>query len=256
MFSFTRFRPPSKINILKEQLPEQLKRTINATNRISHGTQAYVYNRTVDKQEIELSIYRQRYPDNWKRELKTLSRVKLQPGLFVTNEENDIDQDFKVREALVYGVFEQVYSPQNPDTQVLAYCSSKNGIFKMPRVVIERDDLDNIMKSEVQGWQNMFYIPWDDGKSAKAVLDGFGGSYKNTVLAIAAPAGDSWHAGNTLSVFNLQEWLTLDWDDLASANRAGFLKPEYGGVVLHKKDKAAKEEKMRKEIEELKNQKK
>ena len=256
MSSFTRYRPPAKVNILKEQLSERLKRTINSVNKVSHGTQAYVYNRTVDKQEIELPIYRQRYPDNWKRKLMTLSRVKLQPGMFVVNEENDIDQDFKVKEALVYGIFEQVFSPHNPHTQELAHCQTRMGVFKMPRMIIEKDDLDNIVKSDVNGWSNMFYIPWDNGNSARAVIDEFGGSYKNTVLAIAAGAGDSWYAGSTYSVFNLEEWLSEDWDTLAEANKAGFLKQELGGAVLFQKDKAAKRAKMQKEMEDFKIQKK
>ena len=253
--SFARYRPPTKVNILKEQLSERLKRTVNATKKVSHGTQEYVFNRTVDKAEIELSLYRQRYPDNWKRELKTLSRVRLQPGMFVTDEENDIDKDFKVKEALVYGVAEQVFSPQNPTTQQLAYCSTRMGVFKMPRVIIEKDDLDNIVKSDVQGWSNMFYIPWDDGKSAKGVLEEFGGKYRNTSVAIAAPGGDDWHAGHTVSVFNLQEWLEEDFDTLVGANKGGFLKAEFGGTVLYKKDQIAKRAKMQKEIEELKSQK-
>ena len=101
-----------------------------------------------------------------------------------------------------------------------------------------------------------FIFPWDNGNSARAVIDEFGGSYKNTVLAIAAGAGDSWYAGSTYSVFNLEEWLSEDWDTLAEANKAGFLKQELGGAVLFQKDKAAKRAKLQKELEDFNSQKK
>lgn len=171
MPSFTRYQPPTKQKVLEQQLSERLRRTRDACKKASKGTQTYVFNKTIDKQEVEFSIYRQRYSENWVRKLVTLFRVKLQPGMFVINEENDIDQDFKVHEALVYTISERVMSPKNPETHILSYCTTKMGVFKKPRVILEYDDLGNITKSETIGWNNLFYIPWDNGNSARRVIE-------------------------------------------------------------------------------------
>jgi len=80
-------------------------------------------------------------------------------------------------------------------------------------------------------------------------------AYRNTthtVLAIANPAGDSWCAGNSYSVPNLEEWLTADFDDLLAANKGNFLKNEFGGTILYQKDAAAKRKKLQEEVQEFK----
>ena len=252
MHSFTRYEPQKKQKVLEQQLPERLRRTKNACKKLSQGTQQYVFNRTTDRQEIEFSIYRQRLPDNWVRSLKTLSRVKLKPRMFVINEDNDIDQDFRVKEALLYSVIEKVMSPTNPETEVLAYCNTRAGVFSMPRIVLERDELGNVTRSDVIGWDNMFYIPWDDSRSARKVLNEFNGEYRNTVLAVANTSGDNWHSGGTYSVPNLDEWLSEDFDTLMDANKNGFLKPETGGAKLYLKDQSEKRKRMEAEIKEYK----
>jgi hypothetical protein len=251
MHTFTRYQPPTKQKVLERQLSERLRRTIDACNKLSEGTQEYVFNRTTDRQELELSIYKQKFSDNWFTSLKTLSRVKLKPGMFVKNEENDTDQDFKVKEALVYSVDERVMNPKNPTTEVLSYCLTKMGTFQSPRVILERDELGNVNHSEVIGWSNMFYIPWDNGKSARKVIQEFDGAYRNTVLAIANASGDSWHTGNTYNIPNLQEWLEADFEDLLEANRGNFLKNEFGGTVLYEKDKLEKQKKLKAEVDEF-----
>lgn len=249
MHSFTRYQPPTKQKVLEQQLSERLRRTKLACERLSEGTQQYVYNRTSDRQEIEFSIYRQRFPNNWARSLKTLSRVKLKPGMFV-NEDGNIDQKFNVREALVYSVDERVMNPTNPTTEVLSYCLTRMGVFQSPRVILEKDELGNVIKSDVTGWENKFYIEFNE-KNVRKVLDEFNGEYRNTVLAVANPAGDSWYAGNTYSIPNLQEWMESDWDVLLESNRGNFLKNEFGGTVLYQKDKLEKQKQLKSEVDEF-----
>jgi hypothetical protein len=250
--SFTRFDPPAKKKVLNEQLSERLRRTKKACEKVHL---VYVFNRTTDKAEVELSIYRQRFPGTWKRRLMTLSRVRLSPGMFVINEEGDIDQDFKVKEALVYSISEMVYDPRNPNTNQLAHCTTVMGVYKKPNTIMEFDDLGNCTKSTVKSWSNRFYIPWDDGKSARAVIDEFGSKYRNIVLAIAREAGE-WYGSNTYSVFNLQEWLEADFEDVLGANKGGFLKNEYGGAVQYVKDRDEKRRKLEAEIQEFEGRKK
>jgi hypothetical protein len=59
------------------------------------------------------------------------------------------------------------------------------GVFSSPRIILEKDELGNVIKSDVIGWNNMFYIPWNNGRSARKVLEEFNGEYRNTVIAIA-----------------------------------------------------------------------
>jgi hypothetical protein len=251
--SFARFEPPTKKKVLNEQLSQRLRRTKKACEK-EHL--AYIFNGTTDKAEVELSIYRQRYPNTWKRRLFTLSRVKLQPGMFVINEEGDVDQDFKVKEALVYTVNESVMSTRNPETEQLAQCNTIEGVFKKPHVIKEYDDLGNVTKSSAKRWSNRFYIPWDNGNSARKVLEEFDNKYRSTVLAIAMEGGE-WYGANKYTVFNLQEWLESDFDDALAANTGNFLKRsgEYGGVIQSIKDKDQKRKKLEAEIKEFQKQK-
>lgn len=171
--------------------------------------------------------------------------------MFAINEENDIDQEFKVRQALVYTISEKVFHPHNPTTEMLSYCTAKMGVFRSPNVVMEWDDLGNVTKSTVVGWSNRFYIPWDNGNSACKVIDEFGGKYRDTLLATSKESGNEWHTGNTYSVFNLQEWLESDFDDLLATNRGGFLKPEYGGTVQYLRDRDQKRQRLEAEVKEF-----
>jgi hypothetical protein len=251
--SFARFEPPTKKKVLNEQLSERLRRTKKACEK---ENLTYIFNGTTDKAEVELSIYRQKFPDTWKRKLQTISRVKLAPGMFVINENGDPDQDFKVKEAFVYTINESVMSPRNPETEQLAQCNTIEGVFKKPYTIKEYDDLGNVTKSSAKRWSNRFYIPWDNGNSARKVLEEFNSKYRNMVLAIAMEGGE-WYGSNTYSVFNLQEWLEADFDDIMSANKGNFLKRsgEYGGVIQSIKDKDQKRKKLEAEIKEFQKQK-
>lgn len=214
--SFTRYQPQprEKRKVLREQLPTRLRRTINACTKLSEGTQHYMFNQQNDRQEVTFSIYRQHYPFNLVRKLMTLSRVKLKPRTFVINEDNDIDENFKFREALVYSIQERVMSPTNPNTEVLSYCHTREGVFQMPRVVVNKDELGNVENSDIIGWENKFWIPWNNGDSARKIIQEFNGEFRNTGLAFAAESGDSWYAGGTYEVPNLEEWLIEEFDTL------------------------------------------
>jgi hypothetical protein len=67
-----------------------------------------------DKQELECSLYEQRYQANVIKKLNTVMRVKVPPNQFELDEEGTVDTEGKVKEALVYSVTTWVRNP-NPD---------------------------------------------------------------------------------------------------------------------------------------------
>jgi hypothetical protein len=108
----------------------------------------------------------------------------------------------------------------------------------------------------VKSWTNQYYIPWDNGRSTQAVIDQFDGQDKGLILAESALGGESWYSGHTLSVFNLQVFLEVDWDTLANSNRANVLTKEYGGYIHYVKAQEEKQRKLKAEVAEFTNKSK
>ena len=72
----SRFKPNTKPRLLN---PQHLRRKIVAYNAIH---QTYIPDRMGDKQELECSLYEQRYPANVTKKLNTVMRVKVPPNQF------------------------------------------------------------------------------------------------------------------------------------------------------------------------------
>ena len=86
----SKFKPNTKPILLNPHQPEHMKRKIRAYNEIH---QVYVPDRRGDKQELECSLYEQKYPANFIRKLNTVMRVKVPPGQFELDEEGTVDTE-------------------------------------------------------------------------------------------------------------------------------------------------------------------
>jgi hypothetical protein len=129
-----------------------------------------------DKAELETSLYKQRYPDNVERELKTLIRVKIPRGTFETDDKGTIDEKGTVSEALVYTIEEKVINekpdPDKGESDVYAFCSTKMGIYEKPLAILKRDELGNPVSSKITGQRAMFYIKFNE-QNVRKVLEEF-----------------------------------------------------------------------------------
>ncbi|MGH9985337.1 MAG: hypothetical protein ACRD8W_15460, partial [Nitrososphaeraceae archaeon] len=198
----SRFKPSKRSNLIDPIKTERLRRTIRSYNQIDRE---YVPDRKGDKQELECSLYKQKYPDNILRELKTVLRVKVPRGSFELDEDGTVDTEGKVTEALVYTVIEKVVNP-NPDpekgeTEYFSWCSTKHGVYKKPTAIVKRDDLGNTVSSRVTGARAMFWIPFNE-KNVRKVLEEFQYEYRNLALAIAEnKSADSWYGSHTYRVY-------------------------------------------------------
>lgn len=238
---------------MTQQEPERLRRVKQACSKIY---QSYVYNRTTDKKELEFSIYAQRYPQNVRTQLSTVARARLSsPQQFEINENGDLQQEFGIRECLVYSLFQRVMDPRNPETNVLSYCTPKIGVYSAPLGVISYDDLGNPTGSEVSGWVNRFWIPFTR-KTVEDLIQTHGGRYKNLVLGEAQDSGDSWYGSNTYTIKNLEEFISAPFEDLLNANRGSFLKEEYGGVTRYQKHRENERKVQEVEVKKFQQEKK
>ena len=94
---------------------------------------------------MQTSIYAQKYPDQVKREMRGLIRVKTLLGQFELDSKGTIDEKGIVKEALVYSVQEWVTDPSNPLTNVLSSCSHVNGVYKRPFFLEQRATLEMLL---------------------------------------------------------------------------------------------------------------
>lgn len=246
----TRFIEPKNKKVLVEQKPESLRRKELACKKISHS---YIPNRTTDKAQIETSLYAQKYPNNVRKRLTTVSRVKIKPDQFELNDKLDIQTDGKITEVLVYGVAVYVDYPSDPvGTNILASCKETHGIYARPWAQIQRDDLGNVINSEVKFWKNMFYIPFSR-ENVEKVLSEYG-EYRDLALAHAHEAGN-WYGDRVFHCKNLEEFISAPFKDIISANTGGYLKTEaYGGVELFQKDRQEKRRQMEIQLKEFRKQ--
>jgi hypothetical protein len=207
MSPFTKFKEPTQKRVLKGDLPERLQRVQKAAGLIH---QSYIYNLTTDKHAITVSLYAAQFPENTRRELIELQRVRLLPEQFETDDNLTIDREFKVKEAFVYKVHTRVMYTQNPDTDVLAYRVEREGIYARPFGSIQRDQLGNAISSKVAFWRSMFWIPFTE-ENVKAMLDEFNGRYtKSPKLWVARSEGESPYSA-VYTCYDLQEWLHGDF---------------------------------------------
>ncbi|MGC1131320.1 MAG: hypothetical protein WA941_00750 [Nitrososphaeraceae archaeon] len=254
----SRFRPAVKPKLIDPIKSERLRRVIRSYNDVH---QQYIPNKMEDKAELETSLYKQRYPDNVERELKTLIRVKVPKGSFEL-ENGIVDEKGTVTEALVYTIAEKVINekpdPDKGDSDVYAYCSTKMGIYKKPIAIVKMDSLGNPVSSKITGHKAMFYISFTE-KNVRKILDEIGGESKGFSLAEAQKnSSDRWYGNQTYSVYNLDEFIHSKFEDVLGANKGGFLKDkigrvvEYGAVDKYIMDKAAKREQAEKEFKDFK----
>jgi hypothetical protein len=239
----TRFIETPKTKVVHE-LPEALVRKRKVCERIH---QAYIFNRTTDKNILETSVLAQKYPEMIRDSLLTIARVKLIPGVFELDESETIDTKFGTKEGLVWSVARRVMDVKNPSTVALSHCTIKEGVYQSPRAAIELDDDDRVIKSEIKFWQNVFYIPFSKEKAMEVIKE-HNGIYRNTVCAQAIERGDHWNTGKTWNIPNLQEWLEIDWDTLVSANQVGVLTESYGGHVRFLKEESEKRKRLEADV--------
>lgn len=244
---------------MNPQLSERLKRTFRAYEDIDRQ---YIPDKKNDKNELETSIYKQRYPENVERQLIKLIRVKVPRESFELDEEGTVDAEGKVKEALVYSIQEKVINP-NPDiekeeTGVYAWCTSKYGIYNKPVAIVKRDELGNPISSKITGARAMFYIKFEP-EAVKKILEDFNYEcVQGFSLAVAQNSStDNWHGSFTYSVYNLEEFLYSPFDDVLGANIGGFLKDKLGrptenGVQKYIMDKHAKRDQAEKGYKEFK----
>jgi len=254
----SRFRPTQRPKLIDPQKSERLRRVIKAHDDVQ---QQYIPNRLEDKHELELSLYRQRYPQNVIRELKTLIRAKVPRGHFEL-ENGTIDEKGTVTEALVYSIAEKVIN-ENPDvdrgeSDVYAYCQTQMGVYEKPIAIVKRDELGNPISSKITGQRAIFYIPFSE-KNVRNILEEFKGECKGFALAEAQKnSSDRWYGNQKYKVYNLEEFIHSKFEDVLGANKGGFLKDKIGRVVeqgavgKYIMDKAAKKEQAEKEFTEFK----
>ncbi|MGH9978876.1 MAG: hypothetical protein ACRD8Z_24045, partial [Nitrososphaeraceae archaeon] len=256
----SRFKPTKKPKLIDPIKSERLRRTIRAYNEVE---QQYIPDRKNDKNELETSLYRQKYPQNVERELIKLIRVKVPRGSFELDEAGTVDEKGTVQEALVHTTVERVINP-NPDIEkgesdVYAWCSTKHGIYMKPLAMVKRDELGNPVSSKVTGQKVTFYIPFTE-ENVRRVLDEF--NYECTQgygLAVATrQSGENWYGGVKYTVYNLDEFIHSKFEDVLGANKGGFLKDKIGRVVeegavqKYLMDKAAKREQAENEFKAFK----
>lgn len=242
------------MKFLEPIIPERIRRLEQVCEYAGHQ---YKRNKTEDKWELQNSVYSQKYPDQIQRELKTLIRTRIPRGQYELDPQGTIDEKGIVKEALVYSIQERVVDPKNPQTNILSSCSTKMGVYKRPFFSEERDDLGNIVTSSIRTKKTMFFIEFTE-ENARKVLEEFNYEYKGLALGIASQgSSEPWYGQHTYTVYNLEEWLHEDFDDLIEANQKGFLrKGEEHGVKRFIKDKAERRERARAEFEEFKAQNK
>jgi hypothetical protein len=239
----TRFIEAPKTKVVHE-LPEALIRKRKACERIH---QAYIFNRTTDKNILETSVLAQKYPEMIRDSLLTIARVKLVPGVFEIDSKGTIDTKFETNEALVWSVARRVMDPKNPSTVALSHCTIKEGVYQSPRAAIEKDDDGRVIKSEIKYWQNAFYILFSKEKAMEVIKE-YGGLYRNTVCAYAVERGNHWNDGKTYNIPNLEEWLTIDHETLCRANQLGVLGQDYGGHIRFLKEESEKRKRLEADV--------
>ena len=249
----SRFKPNKKPKFLDPQQPEYLKRTIRAHNALQ---QLYIPDRTGDKQVLECSIYKQKFPDNVQKKLMTVIRARVPGDHFQLDDQGTVGKQHEYREALVYSVQEKVMDPQNPDTNVLSSCHVHHGYYKRPFATIKRDELGNPIDSTIQHYKNMFYLEFTP-ENVHAVINEHGGEYKGLALGIAARNySEKWYGQSKYSIYNLDNFINEPFDDLLQANQKGFLNKkdrEYRGAVQdYIMDKEKKRELAEKEYKSFK----
>lgn len=244
---------------MNPQLSERLKRTFRAYEDIDRQ---YVPDRKNDKNELETSLYKQRYPRNVERQLIKLIRVRVPRGSFELDEDGTVDEKGTVQEALVYTIQEKVIN-ENPDiekeeTGVYAWCISKYGVYNKPLAIVKRDELGNPISSKLTGARAMFYIKFEP-EAVKKILEEFNYECAHGFsLAVAQNSStDNWHGSSTYTAYSLDEFLYSPFGDVLAANQAGFLKDKLGrptenGVQKYIMDKQAKREQAKTEYNEFK----
>jgi hypothetical protein len=230
----SRFKPNKKPKLIDPIKTERLRRTIRAYSEVH---QQYIPDRKHDKNELETSLYKQRYPENVLRELINLKRVKVPRGSFELDENSTVDEKGTVQEALVYIIAEKVINenpdPEKGESDVYAWCHTKHGIYKKPLAIVKRDDLGNPISSKVTGAKAMFYIKFE-AETVKKILKEFNYECSHEfALAVAEnKSADSWYGSNTYTVYNLDEFLYSKFEDVLGANQMGFLKDKITGRVV------------------------
>jgi hypothetical protein len=221
----TRFVEPPRKKVIHE-LSESLRRKRDACNKIHHS---YIFNRTSDKNELETSILTQKYPELTHDILLTCSRVALKSGQMELDDKGTMDDKFTVKEALVYSIRREVRDPLNPNIVTLRHANIKHGVYSKPYAAVKTNDSGEIVSSDIVYWENTFYIPFTE-KTARELLEEYNHQYRDLVCTYAIKRGDSWNDGKTFEIKNLEEWLTVPFETLVQANKAGTLSSELVGI--------------------------
>jgi hypothetical protein len=203
----------------------------------------YVPNKNEDQNEIMTMFEAKRHPENLRKFISGIYRVALpKKGMFELDEKGTIDDEYSVKQAIVYRLNQYVENPDRP-MQTVASCTTKIGTYQKPVARLDYDKMGNVTNSTRVGSKNMFYIPYS-AKFLRDLIAEVGNAPNITCCTIGLETGSEFHTPKPEAIANLEEFIDVeDIYSLIDASKWGYISKDPGGYQRYLDDKKAAYEK-------------
>lgn len=145
----------------------------------------------------------------------------------------DIQHIFRImhnkHEWIVYRIIEEVKDRNG----VIHNCARQAGWHSSPISRTIKNDLGENQQSEIQGHKLVYEIPFDRN-FIRHLIDGSRSQVSDLCVGIGSNSPPDIITSNPQKIWNEEEFIEHDFDDLFGASIAGFSRIGYGGVKEYK----------------------
>lgn len=215
-----------RLSRYKDPKPKHKKQEVQLNDRYQaieaeYQTAGYHYVLTQqEKEELAFDNYKKRFTTTYQYTIQNVQRIK-----------------HRNQEYLTYKIIEEVTDSNNQ----LHTCERRAGWRTSPIIKPERkNEFGEVVESKIEGQRLVYEIPFD-----REFLKDLLAHSQQTIGSMAVARGNDYppdiFTGNLLAIFNEQEFIECDFEDLFEANIKNFLKPEFGGVNQYKQFKQSQQ---------------
>ena len=177
----------------------------------------------LEKRELIFEKYKEKYGDTYQYDIQSINRVKVP----VKDRHSKQEQE-RYREYYTFKILEEITDPtggvhENP--------RHHQGWHATPIGRFKNNEFGEPVESDINNWKITYELPWFPNE-VKKLVDGSRSQVGQLHVGIGVTQGSTnIFQNNPYTIYNFDEFLSGEFDDLLEMGKNGWSKTEGGGLV-------------------------
>lgn len=196
----------------------------------------------MEKRELIFEKYKDKFGDTYQYDIQSINRIKVP----VKDRQNKQEQA-RYREFYTFKILEEVTDNAG---QVHENPRHHQGWHASPVARFRHNEFGEVDESDINNWKITYELPWFPNE-VKKLVDGSRSQVGQLHVGVGVTQGSTnIFQNNPYTIYNFNEFLTGEFDDLLEMGKNGWSKTEGGGLADIKEMRLQRLEAQQKENKE------